>query len=267
MSSEIPTTSFGINEKISNAILFFLLLIRLIDQYLPVWIFGANTPDGFRHWYAAIAYILTVAIVWLNKHRLAALNIDRPFLAALILGGVLHAFYLKYAAGIFVGITAGLIFFAYQTNQLVVGNPVPYPKRTILLILLTVLLALAPVLLFQLRLKTALDLDVFITTFSGILITNLAVIAFEEVIFRGALWAYVRSLGLGEQAAFYTQAILFWISHHGFVLLPNPYLFWVSVPILAILLGLMTWRSKSLTPSTISHFLFNFTSLLITQMF
>lgn len=258
---------FAPNEKISNAILIFLLLVRLVDQYLPVWIFGANIPDWFRHWYAGIGYILTATIVWLNRHRLAALNINRPFMAALIFGGVLHAFYLKYGVGIFVGITAGLIFFAYQTNQLVFNNPVPYPGGTRLLILLTILLALAPVLLFQLKLKASLDLDTFITTFSGILITNLAVIIFEEVLFRGALWACVRSLGLSEQAAFYTQAVFFWISHHGFLLFPNPYLFWVSVPILAILLGLMTWRSKSLVPSTISHFLFNFTNLIITKVF
>jgi Type II CAAX prenyl endopeptidase Rce1-like len=267
MSNEAQKTSFDISEKISNVILFFLLLIRLIDQYLPVWIFGTTTPDWYSHWYAGIAYILTATIVWLNRHRLVALNIDQPFIAALILGGVLHAFYLKYDAGIFVGITTVLIFWAHQTNQLVFKNPVPYPKGTGLLIWFTILLALAPVLLFRLTLKTSLDFDTFSTTFLGILITDLALIVFEEVLFRGALWAYVQSFGLSEQAAFYAQAILFWISHHRFLLLHNPHSFWVSLPIQAILFGLMTWRSKSLTPSTIGHFLFNFTSLLITQMF
>lgn len=267
MNEEQKNGEFALNEKISNTILIFLLLVRLADQYLPAWIFRADIPDWFRHWYAGIAYILTATIVWLNRHRLAALNVDRPFMAALILSGVLHAFYLKHGIGIFVGITAGLIFLAYQTNQLVFNKLIPYPKGTRLFILFTILLALAPVLIFQLKLKTSLDLDTFLTTFSGILITNLAVIVFEEVLFRGALWVYLRSLGLNEQAAFYTQAILFWISHHGFLLLPNPYLFWVSVPILAILLGLMTWRSKSLTPSTISHFLFNFIGQLLIRIY
>ncbi|SRR6266498_295206 len=263
---EQKTGEFALNEKISNAILIFLLLVRLADEYLAVWIFGANTPDWFGQWYAGIAYILTATIVWLNRHRLAALNIDRPFIAVLILGGVLYSFYLRHGAGIFVGITAGLIFWAYQTNQFVFNNPVPYPKATRLLILLTIPLALAPVLLFRLTLKTPLDFDTFFTTLIEILIIDLAPIVFEEVLFRGALWAYVRSLGLSEQIAFYTQAILFWISHHSLLLLPNPYSFWVPLPIEAILLGLMTWRSKSLTPSTISHFLFNFITRLLLIM-
>lgn len=77
---------FTLNEKISNAILIFLLLVRLVDHDLDVWIFGANVPDRVAYWYNSIAFILTATIVWLNRHRLAALNIDRPFMAALILG-------------------------------------------------------------------------------------------------------------------------------------------------------------------------------------
>jgi hypothetical protein len=65
---------FAFNEKISNAILIFLLLVRLAAPYLPIWVFGSNT----REWYAGIVYILTAAIILLNRHRLAALNIDRP---------------------------------------------------------------------------------------------------------------------------------------------------------------------------------------------
>jgi len=268
MNNKEPiAVEFAFNEKISYAILIILLLVRLTDQYLPAWIFGTHTPDWYRHWYAGISYILTVTIIWLNRHRPTALNIDQPFIAILIFGGVLYAFSLRYGAGILVGITTVLIFWAYQTNQLVIKNPVPYPKGTGFLILLMIPLALLPIFLFRLTLKAPLDFDTFNTTFRGILVTQLAGIVFEEVLFRGALWAYVLSLGLGEQAAFYIQAILFWISHHSLVLLSNPYAFWGTLPVVAILLGLMTWRSKSLTPSTISHFLFNFISQLLLAIF
>jgi membrane protease YdiL (CAAX protease family) len=216
-------------------------------------------------WYAGIVYILTAAIIWLNRHRLAALNIDRPFMAAFLLGGIFYVFYIQ-SVGIFVGIVVGLIYWAYQTNQFVFKNPVPYPKGTGLLILLTILLALAPIVLFRPTLKTVLNLQMLGTTFMEIIIPQLAGIVFEEVLFRGALWAYVRSLGLSDQAAFYIQAILFWVSHHE-TLLNNPYFFWITLPIDAVLLGLMIWRSKSLTPSTISHFLFNFTSGLMMKIF
>lgn len=268
MNDEKPINdAFALNEKISYAILIVLLLVRLADQYLPAWIFGTNTPDWYHHWYAGISYILTAVMVWLNRQRLAALNVDRLFVVILIFGGVLYAFSLRYGAGVFVGITTGLIFWAHQTNQLVIKNPVPYPKGTGFLILLIIPLALLPILLFRLTPKTPLDFDIFNTTFLGILITQLAGIVFEEVLFRGVLWAYVLSLGLSEQAAFYIQAILFWISHRSLLLLSNPYSFWVTLPVAAILLGLMTWRAKSLTPSTISHFLFNFVSQLLLTIY
>jgi membrane protease YdiL (CAAX protease family) len=252
---------FALNEKIANAILFFLLFVRLADLYLPISLFGSNT----REWYSGIVYILTAAIILLNRHRLEALNIDRPFIAVLLLGGVFYVFYLIQSVGIFVGAAAGLLYWANHTNQLVFKNPVPYPKGTGLLIVLTVLLALAPIVLFQPTLRTTLSLQIVGTTFLEILIPQLAAIVFEEVLFRGALWAYVRSLGFSDQAAFYTQAVLFWASHYA--LINNPYIFWIALPIGAILFGLMTWRSKSLTPSTLSHFLFNFTSGLMMKIF
>jgi membrane protease YdiL (CAAX protease family) len=262
MNHEQPNGEFAFNEKLSNAILIFLLLVRLADQYLP-WMFGSNTPQ----WYGGIVYILTAAIVWLNRHRLAALHIDRPFIAALLLGGILYVFYLIQSVGIFVGIAVGLIYWAYQSNQLVFKNPVSYPKGTGFLILLTIPLALAPILLFQPTLKIPITLQIFGSTFLEILIPQLAGIVFEEMLFRGALWAYVRSFGLSDQVAFSIQAILFWVSHHQFLSLNHSYSFWVALPIATILWGLMTWRSKSLTPSTLSHFLFNFTTGLMINIF
>ena len=259
---------FALNEKISNAILIFLLLVRLVDQEVAIWIFGTNVPDWAVYGYNSITYILTAIIVWLNRHRLAALNIDRPFMAALIFGG---AFYAMRATpnnvGALVGITAGLIYWAYINHQFIFKNPVPYPWGTGWLILLSMLLALVPVLLFPSTLKTPLSFQIFISTFLGVLQSSLMLNVFEEVIFRGALWAYLRSLGLSELIAFSVQAFLFWIAHHRFLLTNHPYSFWVSVPCIAILLGLLAWRSKSLTPSAVGHFLFNFISRLLLTIY
>lgn len=259
---------FALNEKISNAILIFLLLVRLVDQDLAIWIFGANAPDWVAYWYNSIAYILTGTIVWLNKHRLTALNIDRPFIVALIVGGALYALRATpNNVGVLVGITSGLIYWGYINHQFVFKNPVSYPRGTGLLILLSILLALAPILLFRAALKSPLNLQIFITTFLGVLQSYLALNVFEEVIFRGALWAFLRNLGLRERAAFFVQAFLFWIAHHEYLLQNQQYVFWVSVPCIAILLGLLAWRSKSLTPSLIGHFLFNFIGQLLLAIY
>jgi len=239
----------------------------LVDQDLVVWIFRANAPVWVIHWYDGVAYILTATIVWLNRHRLAALNIDRPFIIAVMLGGTLYAFYLTPSIGVFVGMTAGFIYVADQYKLFVFSIPVPYPKGTGMLILLSIPLALAPVLLFRLTVKTPLSLPTFIADIFGYLQYDLALIVFEEVVFRGALWAYLRSLGLSEQTAFYVQAFLFWIAHHRILVLGHQYSFWVAVPCVSILLGLLAWRSKSLTPSTIAHFMFNFMTQLLLMIF
>jgi len=267
MSYEEREKTFVIQEKISNIILFFLLLVRLIDQYLPNWIFGASKPNWFSYWYAGIAYILTTAIVWLNRHRLAELNIDRPFVIALMLGGVLYAFFLTPDIGILVGVTAGFIYWAYRNHHFYLKNTVQYPPGTIFLILISILLALVPVFLYDPTLKSPPNIQFVITNFFASLQAQLALIVFEELIFRGALWAYLRDLGLRENPAFFLQAFLFWISHHERLLRENTYFFWIATPLVALLLGFIVRRSKSLTPSTIAHFLFNLTSRLISKMF
>ena len=255
---------FALNEKISNAILILLLLVRLVDQDLAVWIFGENIPDWAAYWYNSVAFILTVFIIWLNRHRLSALNIDRPFVVALIIGGVFYALRpTPNNVGALVGITAGLVYWAYINNLFVFKNPIIYPKGTGLLILLSTILALVPILVYKLTFKNHLTPPTFITTFFGVLQNYLALNVFEEVIFRGALWAYLRSLGLSERSAFFVQVLLFWIAHHRTLLLGELYFFWVAAPCIAVLLGLLSWRSKSLTPSLIGHFLYNFISRLL----
>lgn len=255
---------FTHNEKMSNAILIGLLLVRLVDADLAIWAFGTSMPDWVPYLYNGVAYILTAVIVWLNRHRLATINIDRSFVVALIVGGVLYSFQeTPYNIGALVGITAGLFYWGFINNQFVYKNPAPYPKGTVLLILLSILLALAPVGIFQPTFKTALSFQSFSVTLMGALQIGLMLNAFEEVIFRGALWAYLRSLGLSEQIAFSVQAVLFWIAHHRDRLDGGEYFFWIAVPCMAILLGILAWRSKSLTPSLAAHFLFNFTSQLL----
>ena len=267
MSHNGQEQEFIFNETISNAILFFLLIVRLVDQNLAVWIFGVSIPSSFSFWYSGMVYILTASIVWLNRHRLSLLNIDRPFIITMILGGVLYYFFLPQDIGALVGITTGFIFWAYINNMFYFKNTVSYSPKIGLLVLISVLLALVPVFIYTPTLKTFLNVQFIVVTFFGLLQAQLAGIIFEEVLFRGALWAYLRTLGLSEPSVFCLQAFLFWISHHHFLLRDNPYTFWVALPIVSLLLGLIAWQSKSLTPSTISHFLYNFTGHLLLKIF
>lgn len=260
MNNEEHQKALVFNEKISTVILVFLLLLRLVDQYLPVWIFGADIPNWYGYWYVGLAYILTVAIVSLNRHRLASLNIDRPFVIALMIGGFLYLFYLPLDMGLPVVGTAAFVFWAYQNNHFVFKNTIKYPSGTIPLILISVLLALLPIVLFNPTIKNPVNLQLILASIASTFQVQLALIAFEEVIFRGALWAYLRHLGLKEPTIFFTQAFLFWIAHSRFILIEHhAYSFWVAGPLISLFLGFIAWRAKSLTPSTIAHFLFNST--------
>lgn len=252
---------FVLNEKISNCILIFLLLVRLTDRELAIWLFNGNPPDWALYGYNNIAYLLTSAILWLNRHRLAKINIDRPFVFVLILGGVLSALRTTpNHISLLSGVAAGFIFWAYIKNFFIFSSPVSYPKGTGLLILLSMLLALVPVLSFGLQLIPLLNFKTLIAVFVGSMQFFLYTIVFEEVIFRGALWSFLRNFGIGEKVAFFVQVLLFWFAHHGSLLRDKEFFFWLIAPCISILLGLLAMRSKSLTPSTIGHFLFNFVS-------
>lgn len=66
---------------------------------------------------------------------------------------------------------------------------------------------------------------------------------------------FLKDLGLSDSKAFYIQAFLFSIKHINYLF--SPLTFWVIVPILSLTLGYIVLRSKSLTPSTFVHVLYN----------
>jgi membrane protease YdiL (CAAX protease family) len=203
----------------------------------------------------------------LNRHRLASLNIDRPLLIALLIGGFFYLVFLTLNIGLLIAIATGFVFWAYQNNHFVLKNTIKYPPETIPLILFSVLLAVLPIILFNLTLKQPMSFQRILTAFTSTVPAQLALIVFEEVIFRGALWAYLRDLGVKEHIAFLVQAFLFWIAHSRYMFLAYPYLFWIAIPLVSLLLGFIVWRSKSLTPSTIAHLLFNSTGAIIRSLF
>lgn len=67
---------------------------------------------------------------------------------------------------------------------------------------------------------------------------------------------FLKDLGLNESRIFYIQALVFWISHINY-LFESPIFFWIILPIVSLTYGYVVYRSKSLTPSTIAHILYN----------
>lgn len=78
----------------------------------------------------------------------------------------------------------------------------------------------------------------------------------EEPLFRGFLWGLLKKLNWKDYWIWLFQAVLFWLGHI-FDLGVLNYSFWIIVPLGALILGLVAWRSRSIGTSMIVHGLSN----------
>lgn len=77
----------------------------------------------------------------------------------------------------------------------------------------------------------------------------------EEPLFRGFLWGGFRQLGLSNGLVCGLQAGLFWLAH---IYYYNTGInFWVIIPIGSIVLGLVAWKTRSITNSMVTHAFMN----------
>ena len=77
----------------------------------------------------------------------------------------------------------------------------------------------------------------------------------EELIFRSVLWGLLRKRGYSEKRILVITTLMFWVMHIGY--LPDYYTFGVVVPIGGIVMGLLVYKSKSVSSSIIAHATFN----------
>lgn len=77
------------------------------------------------------------------------------------------------------------------------------------------------------------------------------VTVFEEILFRGILWAYLLRLGWDENKVFWVQALSFWSVHLWRI--GTPISFFFTIPIGGLVFSLLTRYSKQLFPSILLH--------------
>jgi hypothetical protein len=80
----------------------------------------------------------------------------------------------------------------------------------------------------------------------------------EEPLFRGFLWGYLRKLKWRETWIWLFQAGLFMLSHIYYIT-RNPISFWIIVPVGALVLGWLAWRSRTIASSMAGHGMMNAT--------
>ncbi len=80
--------------------------------------------------------------------------------------------------------------------------------------------------------------------------------ASEEPVFRGFLWGYLRKIGWRDVWIWLFQAGLFGLAHL-YYLDSMPFMFWFGVPLGALVLGWLAWRSRSIASSMLAHGVMN----------
>jgi len=245
------------NNKLSFLILFFLVFLRLTDHYLANLICDSDSPTCFPYLYLSTTYVLVNVLVWLNKNNLGSLNIDRTFITIIVLSGfLLFLVYLPLELGLLAVIVAAYTFWMLKNHQLTFGNNAKINAKIVALILLA-LLPLIPTYFYMFSSSVNLPFDRQSLLFAAF-DANLPAIVFEEMLFRGVFWLFLGVLGLNDRKIVFAQAMLFWVAHYQLLLSGSSYSFWIAIPFVSLLYGLIVWRSRSITPSAVSHFLYNF---------
>lgn len=244
--------------------------VRLVLQDQPLWLQLA---------FQLPSYLLTAILIWWERDRLPEYHIDGLAIVIIVLFEpveiLIRAFdartapdigYPLWASASFLAIALGLAIALWRERSRL--PPLPIVGFRHIAIGLLAGLALAVVLAyptsFQLR-GLGLSYPVASPGVLGALARGLLVqlgwaAIIEEPLFRGFLWGVLRKAGWKEVWVWLSQAFLFWIGHI-YYLRDAPVSFWLIVPSGALILGLLVWRTRSISASMAAHAAVNSTSL------
>lgn len=88
----------------------------------------------------------------------------------------------------------------------------------------------------------------------------------EEPVFRGFLWGYLLKLGWSDKGIWLFQALLFTLAHMYYIN-TYPISFWLIIPIGALALGYVAWKSRSIATSMVAHGAMNATGFAFGALF
>ncbi len=215
--------------------------------------------------YTLLTYLLTAILIWRERDHLSLFFIGKLALVIFIVGkpyqlliGLLGlAPYLKLLYVLpFLPIAIGLLLSLWKARPLSIANP----RHILRSSLLGILAGIA----FGLFTATLNDLQGFADGYTAsvkdwFLIPSVqlgSAAIYEEPLFRGFLWGYLRQRGWKDLPILLVQAGLFWLSHPVHAVL-YPLSFWVICPLAGLLLGLIAWRARDIAPSMFAHGLIN----------
>jgi len=265
----------------TTIILLFLLIIRFVDGLRPQGFWTDNVvPFAYAH--ATIVFALLALVIFLNKSDLANLNIDRTFISFYIFSATLLSVWLGLSVlgsislgiafsewiwlalfGTITSLSTVFVVFLRRTKKLTFKINQSLPS-----LLAGSLLGIMPVLIFRF-LCTTTGLTNFSQGFLASIKTveilwNIVFIlwgiVYEEMLFRGMIWAFLRERNCGNVKILIIQALLFWLCHLNLV---STISFWFALPLISLWLGFLVLRYKSLIPSAMTHLVYNFLAVIM----
>jgi membrane protease YdiL (CAAX protease family) len=254
-------------ENVSQTLILSLLLIRLLTG--AVELITYPNAKGFlalgNAVYFIATYSLTAFLIWWERERLAEYHIgklavvifilSKPYLLVLRMLGVES--YSLIMTIIMVTVSLGLLWALYKDEPLILKKPANLSRWLVISLIIGAGLGIFSGYLLMLQGEEGLRQASLLRLLSNptIQLANAAV--YEEPLFRGFLWGYLRDKGWPDTWVWVVQAGLFGLAHMGYLgQVKLPISFWFAIT-MGFILGLIAWRARDIAPSMITHALTN----------
>jgi len=254
------------NQVITYTILLVLLIVDLSLSLLVLIYRDSFSPsskdvnaDRLEFWITILyglilfgSFPLITLVITLNQDQLQKLNIDKFYFVLLIACGLAGLYSLPYNC--FAGIAAIYAVYTLLVHKARFG----IADESALRIILLIVGVFAGILICMIGLVDATKIDILRAEqwTKDFIFDTIPISVYQEAVFRGILYMFLKDLNLSESKIFYTQAFLFWITHIHY-LFQSPVFFWIIIPASGLIFGYLAFRTKSITPSAIAHILSN----------
>ena len=273
MTVEASISSLKHHRQVTWFVLTLLLLLRIPFVIAIIYLLPIDNQNGGAI-YEVGAYLLTAFLIWWERDRLAEFHIDTSALVLIIFFRPIQTLILSHwgvdtplafprPAGLMLwAISIGLFLALWRSGY----RPARLSSTTFGWLALGLLIGVLVSVLENLRpFQSAfanihaqpMNLTLLFTSTGLNLLYHLGFAPIvEEPLFRGFLWGCLRQIKWKEGWILAVQAGLFTLAHVYFAS-QYPLMFWVYIPVSALLLGLFAWRSRSLAPGMLMHALIN----------
>lgn len=269
----------------THASISWALLAGLLFLRLPVLagIGYVVQPPWLDPLYEVGTYVLTLALIWWERDRLARFHIDALAIAIIIFLKPLQTLFLMVhpegSALAFPGIPslilwigAAMMFFAIRKTR---PDLLKVQKTSWRWFGIGILVGIGKALVLGYPLALQMDAGSLPAQPSllGELLPVLPLFVYqlayaavpEEPLFRGFLWGHLRQAGWHEWGIWLFQALLFMLGHIYY--LPHmPLSFWIIVPAGALVNGLLVWKSRTIASSMAAHGLSNVLTMTVARL-